>query len=145
MRRENGYICQMTIVFCDLTYIIWCHRGFPSPQNFWTLRVFCVFYRLLYFSVLLNINYSVARKITILIYNNNMAIKVSQSSDVILNDSVITYETGSKYIGETSQQKRHGRGIFTWASGEKYDGKIIINALMHTPSRCCEGKTFEMF
>ena len=35
----------------------------------------------------------------------------------------ITYEDGSKYIGDVLDGKRHGQGIYIWPSGEQYVGE----------------------
>jgi len=39
----------------------------------------------------------------------------------------ITYEDGSKYIGNILDGKRHGQGTYIWPSGDKYVGEWINN------------------
>ena len=36
----------------------------------------------------------------------------------------LTHSSGSKYVGEWKDDKKHGQGTFTWLSGEKYVGEF---------------------
>ena len=36
---------------------------------------------------------------------------------------IYTWPNGSKYDGEYKDDKKHGKGIFTWSNGDKYDGE----------------------
>ena len=128
---------SMPTVFWDLTYIVCFYLWSPLTPQLLDASLFLGVFRFSYSQVLLFIEYSIPRTNCTLIYNNYIWIKVLCSPDMIQGDSVCTYENGSKYIGETKQGKKHGQGIFTWASGGKYDGKIIIiiiiiNALTFT-------------
>jgi predicted Ser/Thr protein kinase len=44
----------------------------------------------------------------------------------------IMFANGNVYVGEMLNDKRHGRGVFTWADGEKYEGKLKFSFFIHS-------------
>ena len=36
---------------------------------------------------------------------------------------IYTFADGAKYDGEWKDDKQHGKGLYTFASGDKYDGE----------------------
>ena len=40
---------------------------------------------------------------------------------------VYTFANGDRYEGEYRDDKRHGRGVFAWASGDRYEGEFRDN------------------
>lgn len=37
----------------------------------------------------------------------------------------MTYITGDRYMGEYSEGKKSGKGIYTWPNGNEYDGEFV--------------------
>ena len=48
----------------------------------------------------------------------------SGSASSGLTTRTITYNSGSRYHGQTRNGKPHGRGIYTWSSGSRYEGEF---------------------
>ena len=45
------------------------------------------------------------------------------------------YKSGASYKGQVKDNKKTGRGVFTWPNGAKYEGEFINN-IRHGDGKC---------